>query len=99
MKTSEDLEAKLLAILNEPEETEKLVETIETVATGDETTLSEEARATLASLLNAGMPTPTEIIRDAKLAEHNAQVSYARQVDLAKREARRAKQNKKHRRR
>jgi len=97
-ETAEELEAKLLAILNEPEKTQGLVETIEKTADGEGAELSEEARATLASLLEAGMPTPEEIIRDAEIAQHNAQVHARRQADLARRKQRQAKP-KKHRRR
>lgn len=98
-ETAEELEAKLLAILNEPEQTEDLVDTIEKSADGKE--LSEDARATLASLLQAGMPTPQEIVREAEIAQHNAAIDRARKVDLAKRRERRAKRGKlkKHRRR
>jgi len=97
-QTAEELEAKLLAILNEPEETRELVESIEKSADGQGAELSEDARATLASLLEAGMPSPVEIIRDAKIAEHNAQVHARRQADLERRKQRQAKP-KKHRRR
>ena len=84
-ETVEDLEAKLLAILNEPEKTEEIVDAIEKTVDGEEEVLSEDARATLASLLQAGMPSPTEIIRDAKNAEHNAKIDRAREVRLARR--------------
>lgn len=94
---TEDLEAKLLAILSQPEETEKVVDAIEKVDAGEEATLSEEARETLASLLQAGMPTPQEIIRDAKIAEHNAEVQRAREEKLAKRRERQAKRGKRRR--
>jgi len=97
-QTAEELEAKFLAILNDPEETKELVESIETSADGRDVELSEDARATLASLLKAGMPSPVEIIRDAKIAEHNAQVHARRQADLERRKQRQTKP-KKHRRR
>jgi len=94
--TAEDLEAKLLAILSAPNERAEAVDAIERSANGED--LSEDQRATLASLLDAGMPTPEEIIRDAKMAEHNAQVAARREADLARRKSRQAKP-KKHRRR
>jgi hypothetical protein len=95
-ETAEDLEAKLLAILNAPDERAEVVDAIEKSADGEE--LSEDQRATLASLMDVGMPTPEEIIRDAKIAQHNAQIAARRKADLAKRKSRQAKP-KKHRRR
>lgn len=99
-EATEDLEAKLLAILNEPEETEKVVNAIEK-SVDDDALLSEDERAVLGSLLEAGMPTPEEIIRDAQIAEHNAKIAAKRKADLAARKLRRQKRGKlkkKHRR-
>jgi hypothetical protein len=102
-ETAEELETKLLAILNEPEESAQVVDAIEKTVDGQEDMLSEEQRATLQSLLEAGMPTPEEIVREAKMAEHNAVIARSRQEDLARRRERRAKRGKlgkkKHRRR
>lgn len=95
--TTQDLEAKLLEILNQPDKSDSLAEAIEMVADKEEGKLNDEQRATLASLLEAGLPSPTEIVRDAKAAEHNAKVEQARKLDLARRLERRAK-NPKHRR-
>lgn len=89
--TNEELEAKLLSILQQPEETTKVVDAIEVVAEGEEEELTEEQRATLQSLLEAGMPSPDEIIREAKCAEHNAKIQATREADLAARRERRAK--------
>jgi hypothetical protein len=97
-ETTEELEAKLLAILNQPDESAKLAEAIEKTADGEDD-LSEDQRATLASLLEAGMPTPEEIVRDAKIAEHNTEVKRRRQEDLARRKERRAKRGKSKKRR
>jgi hypothetical protein len=96
--TTQDLEAKLLEILNQPEKTESVVDAIEKSADGQEAELTDEQRATLGALLEAGLPTPEEIVRDAKIAEANARIEQARKVDLARRKERRAKRGK-HRRR
>lgn len=89
--TEEELEAKLLAILEQPEETAKVVDAIEATADGDEEELTEEQREMLQSLLDAGMPSPDEIIQSAKCAEHNAKIQAKREADLAARRERRAK--------
>lgn len=90
-ETDADLEAKLLAILNEPEETTKMVDAITKTVDGEGEALDEDQRATLQSLLEAGMPTPEEIIQSAKCAEHNAKIQAKRQAELAERRERRAK--------
>ena len=90
-ETDTDLEAKLLAILNEPDETTKVVDAIEKTHDGSDDELSEDQRATLQSLLDAGMPTPEEIVQSAKCAEHNAKIQAQREADLATRRERRAK--------
>lgn len=81
-QTTPDLEAKLLEILNNPAEKNSTVDAIEKVAAGQEEELDEDQRATLQSLLEAGMPSPEEIIRDAECAEHNAKISAQRQAKL-----------------
>jgi hypothetical protein len=58
---------------------------------------TEDQRATLQAALAAEMPSPEEIERDAKIAEHNQKVHWVRQAKLAKRRARQA-ERKKHRR-
>jgi hypothetical protein len=88
---TQDLEAKLLEILNQPDKSDSLAEAIQMVADKEEGKLTDEQRATLASLLEAGLPTPTEIVRDAKIAERNAEIEKARQADLARRMERRSK--------
>lgn len=99
-QSAEDLEAKLLAILNEPDESAKVADAIEKSVEDEE--LTEEQRATLQSLLEAGLPSPEEIVRSAKCAEHNAKIQAEREAKLAARKERRAKRGKvkaKHRRR
>lgn len=88
---TQDLEAKLLEILNQPDKSDSLAEAIEMVADKEEGKLTEEQRATLTTLLNAGLPSPDEIARDAKIAEHNARIEQARKNDLARRTERRSK--------
>jgi hypothetical protein len=95
--TTQDLEAKLLEILNQPDKSDSLAEAIEMVADKEEGKLTDEQRATLAALLEAGLPSPDTIVRDAKCAEHNAKIEQARKLDLERRMERRAK-NPKHRR-
>jgi hypothetical protein len=95
--TTQDLEAKLLEILNQPDKSDSLAEAIELVADKEEGKLTDEQRATLASLLEAGLPSPDQIVRDAKCAEHNAKIEQARKLDLARRMERRAKNPKRRR--
>lgn len=101
-QSAEDLEAKLLAILNEPDASAQVADAIEKTADGDEESLTEEQRATLQSLLEAGLPTPEQIVQSAKCAEHNAKIQAEREAKLVARKERRAKRGKtkaKHRRR
>lgn len=93
-ENAQDLEAKLLEILNQPEQTAQLVDAIEKTADEEEGKLTEEQRATLGTLLQAGLPTPQEIVRDAQIEEHNARIERARQAELARRKERRAKRGK-----
>jgi hypothetical protein len=106
-------EEKLLAILEQPEPKsthldERYVpdneDGISEVCAGE--TVAEEVnlldalqRTTLQGLLESNMPSPEEIIRDAKNAKHNDEISQQRQEKLARREARRAKNPKRRRRR
>jgi hypothetical protein len=89
--TTEDLGAKLLEILNQPEQSAELVDAIEKTVDKDEGNLTDAQRATLGSLLNAGLPTPEEILRDAKIMEHNDKLELTRRVKLALRKQRRVK--------
>lgn len=101
-QSAEDLEAKLLAILNEPETSAQVADAIEKSADGNEEGLTEEQRATLQSLLEAGLPTPEQIVQSAKCAEHNAKIQAEREAKIAARRERQAKQGNskaKHRRR
>lgn len=91
-KTDQDLEAQLLEILNRPDLDKTISDATDAViASGEGAPLNEEQRATLASLLEAGLPPPEEILRDAKVAEANDHIEQARQVDLLRRKVRRAK--------
>ena len=84
-------EEKLLAILEQPD-----VEPVEDAAP---LVLDEKQRATLQRLLDKQMPSPEEIARDAEINEHNAEVQRLRQVKLARRQERQAKNPKRRRRR
>lgn len=52
--------------------------------------LDEHQRALLQHLLNASMPTPEEIMRSARAAEHNAEIDRQRMEKLKARRERRA---------
>lgn len=93
-QNTQDLEAKLLAILSEPEKKAEALDAIEKAADGDET-LTDDQRATLQALLDVGMPTPADIAIRAECAEHNAEIRAKRQIELALRKERRAKRGKK----
>jgi hypothetical protein len=79
-------EEKLLAILSQPDEPLAEVEQVDKI-----NELNELQQETLASLLESGMPSPEEIIRDAQIAEHNAVVQRRRDERLARRRARQTK--------
>lgn len=79
-------EEKLLAILSQPES-----KYAEYDAMGDTEVLDQKEAETLGAILNSSMPSPEEIIRDAKIAQHNAAVQKKREERLAARRARQAK--------
>jgi hypothetical protein len=85
-----ELEEKFLKILSQPD----------AVIPADEIEgeLSEDQRATLQSVLEAEMPTPEEIERDVKIAEHNAEVQRRRDKKLARRRIRQQAKGKKRKR-
>lgn len=86
-----DLEVKLLEILNKPDLFEELAESVDTVEDDGVDALTEDQRATLTTLMSCGMPGPEELIRDAKMAEHNAKVQQKRNERIARRKERKAK--------
>jgi hypothetical protein len=92
-------EETLLSILDQPDLTEvpdglEAVQSVEAV-----NKLDELQRATLQALLEGDLPTPEEIQRDAKIAEHNSEIQRKRDERLAKRREKQARSNKKRRRR
>ena len=79
-----ELEQKFLKILSQPD---AMIPSEEISEDGE---LDEEQRATLQSVLAAEMPTPAEIERDIKLAEHNAGIQRKRDEKQALKRVRRA---------
>jgi hypothetical protein len=96
-------EEKLLAILDQPEPecgTDELESAPEDLDEAEETSpLDALQRTTLQGLLESNMPSPEEILRDAKIAEHNDEVCQRREENLARRRERRAKNPQRRRRR
>lgn len=85
-------EEKLLAILNQPEPKYAHYEPDhEDGISAEVAEIPEDRREVLTKILNSSMPSPEEIIRDAKIAEHNAAVQKKREERLAARRARQAK--------
>ena len=87
---SAELEAKLLEILDQPDLANRMADAAEKVVADEEEQLSEEQRETLATLLEAGLPTPQDIMVRAECAEHNAKVAAKRAEKLRRRRERRA---------
>lgn len=87
-----DLEETFKRILEQPD----VVIPADEIPEGSEFT--EKQRAILQAVLEAEMPTPERIERDAKNAARNAELDLARQEKLARRKERQAKQGKRRRR-
>lgn len=86
-----DLEAKFLEILSQPD---VVIPKDEIPGDGE---FSKEQRATLRAVLEAEMPSPEEIERDIKIAQHNAEIQQKRDRRQAAKRARRDAQRRRRR--
>lgn len=78
-------EEKFLEILNQPEIAS---ETTDSKDADSDSKLSAEKLEALSQILDSEMPPPDAIIRESKVAEHNAEVERKRREKLARRKAR-----------
>lgn len=92
-KLKDELEERFLRILAQPD----VVIPDEEIA--EDGKFTEDQRATLQAVLESEMPTPDEIVEQAKVAEHNAGIQRKRDEKQARKKARRAVIGKNRRRR
>jgi len=100
---SEEQEEKLLKILDEPEiiHDEELLKSVDAEIERAFPTADEETKAAMKKVIVAKMPSPEEIEKASKRAQHNRGVELTRQAKLQNRKERRAaigRFSKKHRR-